>query len=182
MTGIDRLVVLHNESSPNELEAGYASYYKLRRQLIIADDDYNLLNDDNTTFVRKVYESVTSALTTMTDEQDQMVKLFTKKLAAFGRDGDQLCADLSLMVVAEIYKLHDSGDCLFPSQYKVLKPTQEDATMTAIQRFRTTCALLQEHKSYSIDILERGSDTITEFVVAPNGAAKRKVAYKKRRR
>lgn len=175
MANVGSLTVLHDDLG--ELDAGYASYYQQRRKLTVANDDYAELNNNNTSYVRRVYVAITTTPAPMDDEQTKMADVLTKKLKTFKSDADQFLADISSMVISAIYNLHSEGDFLFGPQFEALKPRKLDSTMTATERVDVICDQLHACKKHVVDLME-GSDAITRFVAAPLGASDRKARYK----
>ena len=129
MANVGRLMVLHDE-----LDSGHASVYQQRRKLTVANDDYEDLNNNNLSYVRRVYSAITTTPASMDNEQSKMAEVLAKKLKTFGGDADQYLGDISSMVVGAVYHLHSDGDFLFGPQFELLKPRKADSTMTATER------------------------------------------------
>ena len=175
VAGIGQLATMHGDRG--ELHAGSQSYMQPRHRLTILNDDYADLINYNTTYVCFVYHSMTTAPTTLTKEQTDMLALLTKRTEALGDDADQFIADLASMMIQAVYWLHVQGDHLFDAQFKRLKPRKEDSTMTATERVEAICDILHNHKKHVVDLMEGGYDAITKFAAAPKGIAKRKANY-----
>ena len=171
MANVGRLVVLHDE-----LDSGHASVYQQRRKLTVANDDYEDLNNNNLSYVRRVYSAITTTPASMDNEQSKMAEVLAKKLKTFGGDADQYLGDISSMVVGAVYHLHSDGDFLFGPQFELLKPRKADSTMTATERIDVICDALHTCKKHVVDLME-GSDIITRFVAAPLGTGDRKARY-----
>jgi hypothetical protein len=174
--GVGNLATMHGDRG--NLLAGYQSYMQFRRHLTIPNDDYVHLMNNNTTFVRQVYDCITTTPGSMTNDQTKAVAHLTKKLQALGNDADQFMADLASMLVSAVYFLHHQGDYLFDAQFRSLKPHMDDSTMTATQRVDAICHILHNHKKHIVDLMEGRNDAVTKFTAAPKGIAKRKEDYK----
>ena len=174
MVGVGRLATMHGDTG--DLHAGFKSYMVSRRTLDIPNDDHAELVQYNSTYVRHIYNAITTIPASMTYEQTRMVNLWGKKLDALGDDADQYMSDLASMLVAAIYALHSTGDVLFDAQFDSLKPHEDDSTMTALQRVEIICDVLHNYKKHVVDLMA-GFDAVTKFVAAPKGIAKRKATY-----
>lgn len=174
---VGNLTSMHGRRT-GELDVGYQSYYTIRRNIRVVNDDFAELEDDISYYVTELYAHFTLTPVSMTEEQRKMVERFEKKLEVMGSAADQQLANVSSMVVAAIIRLHTKGDWLYASQFKALKPCKDDSNSTATQRFHKICRRVKYHKKHAIDLMEGGADAITKFVAAPWGATRRKKAYK----
>lgn len=172
---LGRLQRIHDDA--DDLDAGYAAYYQPRRKLSINNDDYEGLNAENKNYVRRVYAAITTNPSQMDDSQTKVAKALVNKLKPFGNDADKHLADISSMLVAAVFRLHNEGDYLYALEFSSLKPRAEDNTMTATQRVEAICNIVHTSKKHVMDLLE-GADAIAKFVAAPLGAVDRKARYK----
>lgn len=93
MAIVGKLRVLHDDLG--ELDSGYASMYQQRRKLTVANDDYEDLNNNNLSYVRRMCAAITTTPAHMDDEQSKQAEVLAKKLKTFGEDADQYLAGKS---------------------------------------------------------------------------------------
>ena len=87
MAVVGRLTVMHDE-----LDAGHAAVYSIRRRLTVSNDDYADLNINNESYVRRIYIAITTTPASMDDDQSKQAEVLAKKLKTFGGDADQYLA------------------------------------------------------------------------------------------
>jgi hypothetical protein len=176
IASVGNLATMHGDSG--NLYAGYLSHTAIRHRLTINNDDYVLITNNNTAYVRLVYTSMTTTPASMTPDQTKMVADLTKKLNALGNDADPFMADLASMLVSAVWSLHHQGDNLFDAQFNSLKPHKDDRTMKATERINVICHILYTYKKHVVDLMEGRVDAVTKFAAAPKGIARCKQGYK----
>lgn len=166
-----------NENT-NDIGAGLASYYRARRRLNIANDNYDELSRNNAHFVRLVHAAIMNTPDSMEEDQVRANNGFEKRKNGLGQDADQFLRDISSMCIAAIHDLHFQGDNLFESQYQNLRPRPADKTLTATERVNAVCDMLFTSKKIVTDLMDGGYDAIVRLVAAPTGKAYCRMRYK----